>query len=135
MFICILVTLTSHFSYLDIKTALLGYFLICYLPGVQKQVKKNVSTTCLLLHIKFLPLWIVGVMKIKVLKQPAGMPNLLLPCNFTCCSTTAIINGGLLCTTAIIKDFNLKVKAFQVFACSAHLHANTQRSLWDLSCF
>jgi len=59
-----------HFSYLDIKPALLSYFLICYLPGVQKQVNKNVSTTSLLLHIKFLPLWIVGVMKIKVLKQP-----------------------------------------------------------------
>ena len=30
-----------RFSYLDIKSVLLSYFLICYLPGVQKQVKKK----------------------------------------------------------------------------------------------
>lgn len=118
VFICILFTLTSNLHYLS-------YFLICYLPGVQKQVKKKLSTTSLLLHIKFLPLWIVRVMKIKVLKQPVWVPDVLVHCTTTCCSTTTNHNKG----------FQSKSESFQIFVCSIHLHANTQRSLWDLSCF
>lgn len=40
----------THFIYLDIKSALLSYFLICYLPGVQKQVKKKIVN-----HFPFAP--------------------------------------------------------------------------------